>query len=102
MTPGDVTASAKIIQSLPEAQKHVVYRVYTSSLRSEWIFYTALSSVALLLSLLISKQVLSRKHEIFNAGLEVQEAARLGEKNRRNGRDIEEGSSDDVATKPET
>ncbi|CZR60925.1 related to DHA14-like major facilitator efflux transporter (MFS transporter) [Phialocephala subalpina] len=80
LTKGDATASTKLIQSLPEAQKQVVYSAYNNSLRAEWIFYTALSGVGLLLSFLISKQVLSRQHKIHKTGLAGQEAARLEEK----------------------
>lgn len=99
LTNGGATASTKIIQSLPETQKQVVYQVYTSSLQAEWIFYTALSGVGLLLSLLISKQVLSKQHVVFKAGLDAQEAARLEEKNRGNKKKGEEGASGEEATR---
>jgi hypothetical protein len=79
LTQGDATASTKLIQLLPDAQKQLVYRAYNSSLSMEWIFYTALSGVALLLSLLISKQTLSRTHKSHKTGLPGQAAARLEE-----------------------
>lgn len=87
LTKGDATASTKLIQSLPDAQKQVVYSAYNNSLQAEWIFYTALSGVGLLLSLLISKQVLSRQHKVYKTGLASQEAARLEEKlgNKKSG-----------------
>lgn len=102
LTGGDAAASANLIQSLSGPQKQVVYDAYTGSLRTVWIFYTALSGVALLLSLLISKQVLSRTHEVYKTGLAGQEAARLEEKNSGNHRDEENGANGNAATNGET
>lgn len=77
LSAGGATTSAELIQSLPAAQRDVVVGVYNEALRAEWIFYAALGGVALLLSILISKQVLSREHTVNKTGLEAQEAARL-------------------------
>jgi hypothetical protein len=77
LTKGDATASTRLIQLLPEPQKQLVYKAYNSSLGMEWIFYTALSIVALLLSLLVSKQTLSKVHKSHKTGLSGQESARL-------------------------
>ncbi|KAI1764516.1 major facilitator superfamily domain-containing protein [Hypoxylon sp. FL1150] len=74
---GETSGAIDVIPTLPEAQRQVVVGVYTQSLRTEWIFYTALGGAALLLSMLISKQALSREHNIHKTGLETQEAARL-------------------------
>jgi len=91
LTHGDATASTKLIQTLPATVKQVVLKAYADSLQAEWIFYTAMSAVALGLSLLVSKQVLSKEHKIGKTGLAVQEAARLEEENAkraRNGVDL--------------
>lgn len=77
LTKGDATASTRLIQLLPEPQKQLVYKAYNSSLGMEWIFYTALSIVALLLSLLVSKQTLSKVHKSHKTGLAGQESARF-------------------------
>ncbi|TVY19775.1 MFS-type transporter [Lachnellula arida] len=76
---GESSGALDIIPTLPEAQRQVVVEVYTRSLRTEWIFYTAISGVGLLLSLLISKQVLSKEHKIHKTGLDTMEQSRLEE-----------------------
>ncbi|OTA98507.1 hypothetical protein M426DRAFT_258533 [Hypoxylon sp. CI-4A] len=79
---GEASGALSIIPTLPEDQREIVVGIYNKSIRTEWIFYTALSGVGLLLSALISKQVLSREHKIHRTGLETQEAARLEEKEK--------------------
>ncbi|KAK7711083.1 hypothetical protein SLS57_008173 [Botryosphaeria dothidea] len=76
---GEASGALNIIPTLPEEWRTVVVGVYNESLRAEWIFYTAFAAVALLFSLLISKQVLSREHKIHKTGLDTQEASRLEE-----------------------
>ncbi|KAL2008277.1 hypothetical protein VTN00DRAFT_8259 [Thermoascus crustaceus] len=83
LTHGDATASTNLIQTFPAGVKQVVLKAYTDSLQAEWIFYTAVSAVALGLSFLVSKQVLSKEHKIGKTGLAVQEAARLEEENAK-------------------
>jgi hypothetical protein len=73
------STALNIIPTLREDWRLVVVDVYTESIRAEWIFYTAIGAVAILLSLLISKQFLSTDHKIHRTGLETQEAARLEE-----------------------
>ncbi|OTA53946.1 hypothetical protein K449DRAFT_417154 [Hypoxylon sp. EC38] len=80
---GEASGALNIIPTLPEEQRQIVVGVYNESLRIEWIFYTALGGVGLILSMLISKQVLSREHKIHKTGLETQEAARLEEKEKK-------------------
>lgn len=79
LTDGDATAQTAFIQHLTGRPKRVVYIAYTESISTTWIFFTVLGVVALLLSLLISKQLLSREHKIGKTGLDVQEAARQEE-----------------------
>ncbi|KAH8199736.1 hypothetical protein TruAng_006081 [Truncatella angustata] len=80
---GESSGALDIIPTLPEAQRQVVVEVYTQSLRTEWIFYTALTAVALLLSLLISKQMLSKEHKIHKTGLDTMEQSRLEEEQKK-------------------
>ncbi|KAI1643976.1 MFS general substrate transporter [Daldinia loculata] len=80
---GEASGALNIIPTLPYDQRQVVVGVYNESLRAEWIFYTALGVVGMFLSLLISKQVLSREHKIHKTGLETQEAARLEESEKK-------------------
>lgn len=84
---GEASGALGIIHNLPKESRDVVIDVYNSSLRAVWIFYTAFGALAILLSILISKQVLSREHKIHKTGLESQKAARLEamrEKNAEN------------------
>ncbi|OKL59816.1 hypothetical protein UA08_04977 [Talaromyces atroroseus] len=82
---GDATSVTDDIRALSADARTVVAEVYTKALQDEWIFYTALSAGALVLSVLISKQVLSREHKINKQGLDVQEASRLEELIMANG-----------------
>ncbi|GES59047.1 MFS drug transporter [Aspergillus terreus] len=79
ITSGGATTASDQIRALPAAARSLVRDRYNTALRSEWIFYTALSGAALLLSVFISKQVLSRDHKMNKTGLDVQEASRLEE-----------------------
>lgn len=79
----EASGALDVIPTLPEDQRRLVVGIYNKSLQAEWIFYTALGGVGLLLSVLISKQVLSREHKIHKTGLETQEASRLEEKRKK-------------------
>ena len=83
LTDGDATAQTEFIQHLSGRAKRVVFDTYTKSISTTWIFFTALGGVALLLSVLINKQVLSREHKIGKTGLDVQEAARQEEEAKK-------------------
>lgn len=80
---GEASSALNLIPTLPEDQRRVINEVYTSSIRTEWIFYTVLAGVALLLSLLISKQVLSKEHKIHKTGLDTMEQNRLEEEEKK-------------------
>ena len=79
ITNGGATTASDRIRGLPAAARSLVRDRYNTALRSEWIFYTALGGAALLMSLGISKQLLSKEHKINKTGLDVQEASRLEE-----------------------
>ncbi|KAE8149910.1 major facilitator superfamily domain-containing protein [Aspergillus avenaceus] len=76
---GGATTASDQIKELPAFARNVVRDRYNKALQSEWIFYTALSAAALLISVFISKQALSRDHKMNKTGLDVQEASRLEE-----------------------
>ncbi|KAF1980475.1 putative efflux pump antibiotic resistance protein, partial [Bimuria novae-zelandiae CBS 107.79] len=80
---GEASSALTLIPTLPDVQRRVINEVYTSSIRTEWIFYTALAGVALLLSLLISKQVLSKEHKLHKTGLDTMEQNRLEEEEKK-------------------
>jgi len=82
------------IQQLPSSQRDFVNVAYTESLRTMWIFYTALSAVAILPSLLIKRAVLSNEHEAVKTGVEEQERVRqeeLREREEKKARALQEG-----------
>ncbi|KAI4121909.1 MAG: hypothetical protein LQ338_006094 [Usnochroma carphineum] len=80
---GSAGAATEVVQRLPPAQKRVVDQVYTDSLRTLWIFYTAVAAVGLAASLLISRQTLSKTHEVQKQGLAGQEEERRKEEEER-------------------
>ncbi|KAL8735695.1 MAG: hypothetical protein Q9181_002737 [Wetmoreana brouardii] len=73
---GSAGAATGIIKNLPQAQKRVVNQVYTESLRTMWIFYTAVAALGLSMSFLIGRQTLSKVHEVQKQGLAGQEEQR--------------------------
>ncbi len=66
---GSAGAATELVKNLPEAQKRVVDRVYTESLRTMWIFYVVVAFVGLLCSFAIGKTKLSKVHEVQKQGL---------------------------------
>ena len=86
---GATSGALNIIPTLPKDQRQVINIAYNDSLRVVWIFYTAIVGAAIVLSVLISKQVLSREHKIHKTGLETQEAARLEEEAKKKKKAVE-------------
>ena len=80
---GSAGANTGIVAALPPAQKSVAVVAYTQSLQDMWIFYTCLGLVGLLASLLISKNTLSKTHEVTMTGLDAQERGRLERKEEK-------------------
>ena len=70
-------SNTEFLKTLPPDQKAIVNIAYTDSLQKMWIFYTAVSGLAILVSLLIGKRVLSKTHERTVTGLQEQERARV-------------------------
>lgn len=73
---GGAGASTIIVGTLPPAEKAVVTKAYTDSLKIMWIFYVCIAAVGVLASLTIRKEKLSKQHEIQKTGLAGQEEAR--------------------------
>ncbi|KAL8983739.1 MAG: hypothetical protein Q9205_002108 [Flavoplaca limonia] len=80
---GSAGAATELVKNLPEAQKRVVDRVYTESLRTMWIFYVVIAFVGLLCSFAIGKTKLSKVHEVQKQGLAGQEEERRKEEEER-------------------
>ncbi len=77
LTASSSGSNTQFLKSLPRDQKAIVNIAYTDSLQKMWIFYTAMSALAIGVSLLIGKQVLSKTHEVAKTGLQEQERARV-------------------------
>ena len=65
------------LQHLSPQQRDTINEVYTSSLRTMWIFYAALSACAFLPALLIQKAELSDQHKVVKTGVEELKRIRL-------------------------
>lgn len=83
LSGGGASAATQLIQRLPPAQKRVVDEIYTNSLRTLWIFIVCVSAVGMVASLFITKQTLSRQHEVTKTGLAEQERLHAEDKLRR-------------------
>jgi hypothetical protein len=90
---GEASSALNLIPTFDKEQRKVINEVYTSSIRTEWIFYTVLAGVALLLSLLISKQVLSKEHKIHKTGLDTMEQNRLEEEEKKKAKQNQDGEA---------
>ena len=80
---GSAGANTGLVAALPPAEKTVADEAYTQSLQEMWIFYTCLAFVGLLASLLISKNTLSKTHEVIKTGLDAQERGRTERKEEK-------------------
>lgn len=69
-------SSKSLIEKLEPSQRAVVLEAFTYSLSRMWIFYTCMSGLGFILSLLIRSRVLSRSHTVRKTGLAEQERAR--------------------------
>lgn len=85
---GGAGAATDLVQKLAPAQKAIVNQVYVNSLKDLWIFYVCVAGLGLAVSLLITKQTLSKSHEVQKTGLAQQEQYRLDDKERRKSRRV--------------
>ena len=76
-------AATKLVDGLPPVEKVAIQRIYTSSIKDLWIFYTAIGAVGLGMSLLITKQTLSKSHQVQKTGLAQEQKYRLEAEERR-------------------
>lgn len=74
---GTAGASVGLIQVLPTAQKLVARKAFADSLSTMWIMYTCFSAVGILVSLLITRNMLDKKHEEGKTGLEAEKAKKI-------------------------
>ena len=88
---GTASSTLNIIHALPDEQKAVVRDVYTKSIATVWIFFTAVSAVGLAVSFLVSGKNLSEDHEERETGLQAEEKGRqarlLREKSTKEAKD---------------
>ncbi|KAE9967482.1 hypothetical protein EG328_008172 [Venturia inaequalis] len=82
----NAVANVALIDSLPASQKSQVRAIFADSMRNLWIMYVCVSAVALVVSLLITKQALNREHETTRTGLEEEEIKRRERVERRKGK----------------
>ena len=83
LSGANLESSTNFIKNLPPAQKLIADQAITSSLRTMFIFYTAIAAFGLFLSAFIKKKALSSVHEKSKTGLVEQERVRLEEKETR-------------------
>lgn len=93
---GGAGASTTIVGLLRPAEKAVVKKAYTDSLKLMWTFYVCIAAVGVLASLTIKKEKLSKLHEIQKTGLVGQEEARK-ERRRKNAAEVSKEKSNDIA-----
>lgn len=74
---GAAGANVGLIQSLPETQKSAARQAFASSLSSMWILYVAFSALGLVVSFLIGKNTLDKKHEETKTGLDVEKQRKI-------------------------
>jgi hypothetical protein len=80
LSGSNLESSTAFIRHLPPAQKVIADQAITSSLRTMFIFYTAIGAFGLFLSLFIKRKALSNVHEKSRTGLAEQERVRMEER----------------------
>lgn len=80
---GSAGANVGIIQHLPDNEKAVARQAFSDSLGTMWIMYVVFAGVGLLVSFLITKNILSKHHEETKTGLEEEKKRRLERKQER-------------------
>jgi hypothetical protein len=80
LSSSNLESSTAFIKHLPPAQKVIADQAITSSLRTMFIFYTAIGAFGLFLSLFIKRKALSNVHEKSRTGLAEQERVRMEER----------------------
>ncbi|KAK7191842.1 hypothetical protein DPSP01_007123 [Paraphaeosphaeria sporulosa] len=99
---GSAGANVGLIQILPENEKEIARQAFSEALSTMWILYVCFAAAGLAVSLLITKNVLSKQHEETKTGIEEEkkkrverEAAREEKKrSKRASRDLAASSGD--------
>jgi len=74
---GSAGASVGLIQSLPAEQKAVARKAFADSLSTMWIVYVCFAFAGLLVSLLITRNKLDKKHEEAKTGIEAEKEKKM-------------------------
>ncbi|KAF1949097.1 hypothetical protein CC80DRAFT_510851 [Byssothecium circinans] len=80
---GSAGANVGLLQSLPESEKAVARQAFSDSLSTMWIMYVCFSAVGLGVSGLITRNVLSERHEETRTGLEEEGKRRVERERER-------------------
>ena len=95
---GSAGASTGIVRALQPSQRAVATNAYTEAFRTMWYYYIAIAALGICVSLAITKNQLSKEHEVQKQGLEEQERQREENKRlshleaeRKSGGDVEKG-----------
>ncbi|KAF2270541.1 multidrug resistance protein fnx1 [Lojkania enalia] len=95
-------ANVGVIDSLSDSQKEVAQQAFADSLSTMWIVYVAFSGCGLLVSFLITRNVLQKHHEETKTGLEEEKKKRLErEQEKAEKRRIKKSSKGDSSIGPE-
>ena len=84
LTTGDAQANVFAIDKLPDQVRAVGRSAIALSLRKDWIMFTALAAVGLVISTFFRPQVLSETRKSVPLGLETEEAKYVANKERFN------------------
>jgi len=77
LSGGSAGANVGLVAGLPAAPREIVRRAFAQSLRTDWIMYAAFSALAVGVSLLITKQSLTKTHEQTRTGLDAEKRKTL-------------------------
>ncbi|KAF1840016.1 uncharacterized protein K460DRAFT_381512 [Cucurbitaria berberidis CBS 394.84] len=73
---GSAGASVGLIQSLPNEQKAVARKAFAEALSTMWIVYVAFAGVAIVTSLMITRNKLDKQHQETKTGIEAEKEKR--------------------------
>ncbi|KAF2662752.1 hypothetical protein K491DRAFT_616380 [Lophiostoma macrostomum CBS 122681] len=93
---GSAGANVGVINTLPDNQKVVARQAFSESLDTMWIVYVCFAAAGLLVSLLITKNVLQKQHEETKTGLEAEEERKLQRQQERQERKRKRASKGEI------
>ena len=74
---GSAGANVRLIQSLPASEKAVARQAFSYSLSKMWIMYVCFAGCGLIVSFLLTRNVLDKQHDETRTGLEEEKKRRL-------------------------